>query len=76
MLLSPVGYSGAAAIPKAAVGGADRRTAASPDLFAVLIGLVCPGRARDGVGLSPVSVDSHCVQASPPITPTDRSDEP
>jgi hypothetical protein len=73
MLLSPYGYCGAAAIPEAAADGADRRTAASPDLFALLIGLVCPGGTRDGVGLSPVSVDSHCVQARPPLTPTARS---
>ena len=25
------------------------------------------------MGLSPVSVDSHCVQAKPPVTPTVRS---
>jgi hypothetical protein len=76
MLLSPASYSGAAAIPEAAAGGADRRTTASPDRFALLIGLGCPGGTRNGVGLSPVSVDSHCVQARPPITPTGRSDEP
>ena len=76
MLLSPVGYSGAAAIPEAAVGGADRRTAASPDLFAMLIGLAYSGIARDGVGLSPVSMVSHCVQAKPPITPSGRNHEP
>ena len=62
--------------PKQRLEGANRRTAASPDPFALLIGLGCPGGTRDGVGFSPVSVDSHCVQASPPITPTARSDQP
>jgi hypothetical protein len=74
MLLSLASYSGAAAIPEAAAGGADRRTTALPDPFALLIGLGYPGSTRDGVGLSLVSVDSHCVQAKPPITPTGRSD--
>ncbi len=76
MLLSPAGYSGAAAIPEATAGGADRRSAASPDPFAMLIGLAYPGEARDGVGLSPVSVISHYVQAKPPVTSMARSDQP
>jgi len=37
---------------------------------------VLPGRCRDGVGLSPVSVVSHCVQARPPVTLSVRSTEP
>ncbi len=76
MLLSPPGYCGAAAIPEAEVGGANLSTAASPDRFAVLIGRVALAAAKDGVGLSPVSVISHCVQAKPPVTPTDRSNQP
>ena len=35
-----------------------------------------PGRCRDGVGLSPVSVVSRCTQARPPVTLSVRSTEP
>src|SRR5215831_5161612 len=47
-------------------------TAAPPHRQALSLCLwvwVALGFTRDGVGLSPVSVDSHCVQARPPITP-------
>jgi hypothetical protein len=35
-----------------------------------------PVVSGDGVGLSPVSVDCHCVQAKPPSTPSRRDDQP
>jgi len=35
-----------------------------------------PSRGWDGVGLSPVSVVSHCVQARPPVTVSVRSAAP
>lgn len=35
-----------------------------------------PWPSRDGVGLSPVSVASPCVQARPPVTPSVRADQP
>jgi hypothetical protein len=38
--------------------------------------LAAPGAGQDGVGLSPVSVVSHCVQATSPITVSVRSVEP
>ena len=74
MPLSPRGYSGAAAIPEAGAVGSVPRTAASPDPFGILIGRPYSGLPRDGVGLSPVSVDGHCVQAKPPATLSSHDD--
>jgi hypothetical protein len=42
------------------------------DLWACCI----PAGARNGVGLSPVSVVSRCEQATPPHTPWVRRKEP
>ena len=55
-------------------GGPPHRRVAGP--FRSAYGPGVPGRGRDGVGLSPVSVVSHCAQATPPITVSVRSAEP
>jgi len=62
-------YSGEAAIPKCphqeGTGTPPRRQ----DHFVVdLSACVVRSELRNGVGLSPVSVISHCEQATPPIT--------
>ena len=70
------GYSGAAAIPEAASrwGRRSHRRVPGPFRSAYRSGL--PGQCRDGVGLSPVSVVSHCAQARPPVTVSVRSADP
>lgn len=68
MPLSPAGYSGAAVIPEARAVGvrSSHRRVARP--FRNPYGPGFPRGTGDGVGLSPVSVDCHCVQAKPPAT--------
>jgi hypothetical protein len=68
--LTLAGYSGEAAIPErphqeGTIAPPRKPSRFVVDLWASLI-LAC---VRSGVGLSPVSVISHCEQATPPYTP-------
>jgi hypothetical protein len=69
-------YSGDAAIPEGASRRGRRSHRRLTEPFRNAYGPGLPGRCRDGVGLSPVSVVSRCVQAKPPITVSVRSAEP
>src|SRR5262249_31155794 len=60
---------GAAAIPEAAAGGADRRTTASPGPFALLMGLGCPGVYQGRCG----TFTGQCGQ---PLCPGETTNHP
>lgn len=70
------GYSGDAAIPEAASRRGRRSHRRVTEPFRHAYGLGLPGLRRDGVGLSPVSVVSHCVQATSPNTLSVRRTKP
>jgi hypothetical protein len=70
------GYSGDAAIPEATPQRGRRSHRRVTEPFRSAYGFGLPGPCRDGVGLSPVSVVSHCVQASPPATLSVRRADP
>ena len=69
-------YSGDAAIPEASSRRGRRTHRRMTEPFRNAYGPGLPGLRRDGVGLSPVSVVSHYVQATPPVTVSVRNDEP
>jgi hypothetical protein len=69
-------YSGDAAIPEAASRRGRRWHRRVTEPFRNAYGPGLPGRCRDGVGLSPVSVVSRCVQAMPPATVSVHRNQP
>jgi hypothetical protein len=63
------GYSGEAAIPESSHLESASSPPRRPGRFVVdLWACVVRNEFRNGVGLSPVSVVSHCEQATPPTT--------
>jgi hypothetical protein len=73
--LTLAGYSGEAAIPErphqeGTIAPPRKQGRFVMDLWACLI----RARTRNGVGFSPVSVVSHCEQATPPYTPWVRKE--
>ena len=76
MPLSPLGVTPGqlSSLKREPLGGLRHRRVSRPFRHAYGSALPCVG--RDGVGLSPVSVVSHCVQASPPLTLTVRDPLP
>ena len=78
IFLSPLGGATAELLPslKQRLVGGRRWHRRVPGPFRSAYGSGLPGSGRDGVGLSPVSVVSRCIQAMPPITLSVRRTDP